>query len=142
MKRMGRLAQFNNERLYLHWIRLGVLQGGIAVTLLSFGLGVTSYVGVGALILALLTLIYATTLYHKRHLHLVHKRSDVKYFARTIPTFLTVGLILLYASNFACKSSLSLSLSFIILIRSKRGRMVKKFLFNISFFPISFSFIN
>ncbi|KAF9092604.1 hypothetical protein BGX29_005252 [Mortierella sp. GBA35] len=101
MKRLGKLAQFSNERLYLHWIRFGVLQGSIAVMLLSFGIGIAAWVGVGALILALLTLIYATTLYHKRHLYMVAKRRNVKYFARTIPTLLTFGLIVLYAGNFA-----------------------------------------
>ncbi|KAG0009496.1 hypothetical protein BGZ80_002338 [Entomortierella chlamydospora] len=40
----GRIAQFSNERLYLHWIRFGILQGSIAVTLLSFGDGVPAYI--------------------------------------------------------------------------------------------------
>ncbi|GJJ74023.1 hypothetical protein EMPS_06381 [Entomortierella parvispora] len=101
MFRMGRLAQFSNERLYLHWIRFGVLQGSIAVLLLSFGIGVAAYVGCGALLLALLTLVYATTLYHKRHLYMVTKRQDVDYYARLIPTLLTLGLFILYALNFA-----------------------------------------
>ncbi|KAF8941453.1 hypothetical protein BGZ58_008728 [Dissophora ornata] len=100
MKGMGRLAQFSNERLYLHWIRFGVLQGSIAVMLLSFGIGIASFVGVGALVLSLMTLIYGTTIYHKRHLYLVKKRQDVKYFARTVPTLLTMGLFVLYGANF------------------------------------------
>ncbi|KAF9958158.1 hypothetical protein BGZ72_000765 [Mortierella alpina] len=100
MTSMGKMAQFSNERLYLHWIRFGVLQGSIAVLLLSFGIGVASYVGVGAIILALLTLIYSTTLYHTRHLNMVNKRKDVKYFARAIPTLLTLGLLVLYGWNF------------------------------------------
>ncbi|KAG0063835.1 hypothetical protein BGZ89_009581 [Linnemannia elongata] len=101
IKGFGRLAQFSNERLYLHWIRFGVLQGGIAVMLLSFGIGVASWVGVGTLVLSLLTLIYATQLFHKRHLFMITKRKDVKFFARTIPTLLTLGLFLLYGGNFA-----------------------------------------
>ncbi|CAO3563629.1 unnamed protein product [Mortierella alpina] len=101
MTSMGKMAQFSNERLYLHWIRFGVLQGSIAVLLLSFGIGVASYVGVGAIVLALLTLIYSTTLYHTRHLNMVNKRKDVKYFARAIPTLLTLGLLVLYGGNFA-----------------------------------------
>ena len=103
MTSMGKMAQFSNERLYLHWIRFGVLQGSIAVLLLSFGIGVASYVGVGAIVLALLTLIYSTTLYHTRHLNMVNKRKDVKYFARAIPTLLTLGLLVLYGGNFVGK---------------------------------------
>jgi len=98
------MAQFSNERLYLHWLRFGVLQGGIAVMLLSFGIGVAAWVGVGTFVLASLTLIYATTLFHKRHLYMAAKRKDVKYFARTIPSLLTLGLIVLYGGNFASKS--------------------------------------
>ncbi|KAF8942854.1 hypothetical protein BGZ47_006070 [Haplosporangium gracile] len=101
MKGFGRAAQFSNERLYLHWIRFGVLQGSIAVMLLSFGIGVASWMGVGTLILSLLTLIYATQLFHKRHLFMIGKRKDVKFFARTIPTLLTLGLFFLYGGNFA-----------------------------------------
>ncbi|KAF9551642.1 hypothetical protein EC957_006535 [Mortierella hygrophila] len=100
VKGFGRVAKFSNERLYLHWIRFGVLQAGIAVMLLSFGIGIASWVGVGSLILSLLTLIYATQLFHKRHLYMVSKRKDVKFFARTIPTLLTIGLFFLYGSNF------------------------------------------
>ncbi|KAI1316242.1 vacuolar transporter chaperone [Mortierella claussenii] len=96
----GRLAQFSNERLYLHWIRFGILQGTIAVTLLSFGYGVAAYVGVGALILALATLIYATTLYHLRHIYMVTKRKDIVYYERTIPTLLCLGLFVVYLANF------------------------------------------
>ncbi|KAG0258457.1 hypothetical protein BG011_003280 [Mortierella polycephala] len=100
MAGMGKVSQFSNERLYLHWIRFGVLQGMIAVTLLSFGIGVASYVGVGALVLAMLTLVYGTQLYHTRHIHMIKKRKDAKFFARTIPTLLTLGLFGLYAGNF------------------------------------------
>ncbi|KAG0084369.1 vacuolar transporter chaperone [Podila epicladia] len=96
----GKMAQFSNERLYLHWIRFGILQSSIAVTLLSFGDETASYVGVGALVLSLLTLTYATTLYHKRHLWMITKRQDVAYFAKTVPTMLTVALFLLYLANF------------------------------------------
>ncbi|KAG0043979.1 hypothetical protein BGZ83_010793 [Gryganskiella cystojenkinii] len=105
MKGLGELAQFSNERLYLHWIRFGVLQGGIAVMLLSFGIGVAAYVGVGALLLTSMTLVYATTLYHKRHLYMRAKRQDVDYYARTTPTLLTLGLLVLYAANFALQLS-------------------------------------
>ncbi|KAG0298523.1 hypothetical protein BGZ96_010569 [Linnemannia gamsii] len=101
IKGFGKLAQFSNERLYLHWIRFGVLQAGIAVLLLSFGIGIASWVGVGALVLSLLTLIYATQLFHKRHLYMIAKRKDVKFFARTIPTLLAFGLFFLYGGNFA-----------------------------------------
>ncbi|KAG0307419.1 hypothetical protein BGZ98_000313 [Dissophora globulifera] len=100
LRQMGRKTQFSNERLYLHWIRFGVLQGSIAVMLLSYGIGIASYVGVATLILAMSTLIYATTLYHKRHLYLSMKRKDVKYFARTVPTLLTIGLFIIYTANF------------------------------------------
>ncbi|ORZ04829.1 hypothetical protein BCR41DRAFT_362306, partial [Lobosporangium transversale] len=98
----GRYAQFSNERLYLHWIRFGILQGTIAVTLLSFGNNIVTSIGVGALILALTTLIYGTTLYHLRHLYMITKRKDVVYYARTIPTLLCLGLIAVYLANFIC----------------------------------------
>ncbi|KAG0332068.1 hypothetical protein BG004_001397 [Podila humilis] len=97
----GKMAQFSNERLYLHWIRFGVLQSMIAVNLLAFGIGLASYIGVGTLVLSMLTLTYASTLYHKRHLWMVTKRQDVPYFAKTVPTMITLGLIILYAANFA-----------------------------------------
>ncbi|KAF9318760.1 vacuolar transporter chaperone [Podila horticola] len=96
----GSKAKFSNERLYLHWIRFGILQSSIAVTLLSFGDEVASYVGAGALVLSLLTLTYATTLYHKRHLWMLTKRQDVAYFAKTVPTLITAALFLLYLLNF------------------------------------------
>lgn len=95
----GRLAQFSNERLYLHWIRFGILQGGVAVMLLSYGIGIASYIGVGALVLALSTLIYCTTLYHLRHLYMITKRKDAIYFERWIPSLLAVGLFALYLAN-------------------------------------------
>ncbi|KAF9135903.1 hypothetical protein BGW39_010718 [Mortierella sp. 14UC] len=100
IKGFGLGALFSNERLYLHWIRFGVLQASIGVMLLSFGIGVAAWVGVGTLVLSLLTLIYATQLFHKRHLYMVTKRKEVKYFARTIPTLLTIGLFILYGANF------------------------------------------
>ncbi|GJJ70744.1 hypothetical protein EMPS_03094 [Entomortierella parvispora] len=105
-RKTGRFAQFSNERLYLHWIRFGVLQGSIAVMLLSFGIGVASYVGVGALVLALTTLIYSTTLYHTRHLYMITKRQDILYYERVIPTMLALGLVVLYAANFGITLSL------------------------------------
>lgn len=122
IKGFGKLAQFSNERLYLHWIRFGVLQASIAVMLLSFGIGIASWVGVGTLVLAMLTLIYATQLFHKRHLYMVTKRKDVKFFARTIPTLLTFGLFFLYGGNFACKYQCP---SFYIIRRMKASFMYK-----------------
>ncbi|KAF9932910.1 vacuolar transporter chaperone [Linnemannia zychae] len=100
VKRTGRLAQFSNERLYLHWIRFGILQAGIAVTLLNFGNQVAGIIGVLSLILALLTLVYATTLYHLRHIYMITKRKDVVYFARRIPTLLCLGLFCVYLADF------------------------------------------
>ncbi|KAF9158906.1 vacuolar transporter chaperone [Mortierella sp. AD011] len=100
IKGMGRKTQFNNERLYLHWIKFGLLQGSISLTLLNFAEGVATWIAVGTFLLALITLIYGTTLYHKRHLYLVAKRQDVEFFARTMPTILALGLILIYGANF------------------------------------------
>ncbi|KAI8595895.1 hypothetical protein EDD21DRAFT_294787, partial [Dissophora ornata] len=94
---------FSNERLFLHWIRFGILQGSIAMTLLSFGYNVAAYIGVGALVLALTTLIYGATTYHVRHIHMITKRKDVVYYERAMPTILCVGLIILYAANFVGK---------------------------------------
>ncbi|KAG0245856.1 hypothetical protein BGX31_005754 [Mortierella sp. GBA43] len=105
-ERLGKLAQFSNERLYLHWIRFGILQGSIAVTLLSFGLELASWIGVGSLVLAMITLIYATTLYHLRHLYMITKRDDIVYHQRTIPSLLAIALFLLYGSNFVLTMSI------------------------------------
>lgn len=102
-ERTGKLAQFSNERLYLHWIRFGILQGSIAVMLLSFGHELASYIGIAALVLAMITLIYSTTLYHLRHLYMVAKRDDIHYYAKVIPTLLTMGIFVVYGSNFVCK---------------------------------------
>ncbi|KAF9307878.1 hypothetical protein BG003_011928 [Podila horticola] len=96
----GKMAQFSNERLYLHWIKFGILQGGVAVMLLSYGIGIAEYIGVGALVMALLTLIYSTTLYHVRHLYMITKRKDAIYFERLIPSLLALGLFALYLANF------------------------------------------
>ncbi|KAF9934440.1 hypothetical protein BGZ65_003764 [Modicella reniformis] len=102
----GKLAQFSNERLFLHWIRFGILQGSIAILLLSYGIGLAAYIGVGALLLALATLIYGTTLYHLRHLYMVAKRDDIVYYAKVVPTLLTFSLIGLYGVNFALTLSM------------------------------------
>ncbi|KAF9429277.1 vacuolar transporter chaperone [Entomortierella beljakovae] len=103
----GRLAQFSNERLYLHWIRFGIMQGIIATSLLNFGTNsVPAYIGVGAIIIALLTLVYSTTLFHLRHLYMVTKRPDVDYYVRFVPTLLCVALILLYGTNFVLTLSI------------------------------------
>ncbi|KAF9100289.1 vacuolar transporter chaperone [Mortierella sp. AD031] len=111
VKGTGRMAQFSNERLYLHWIRFGILQSGIAVTLLNYGNNIASMVGVAALILALLTLIYGTTLYHLRHLYMVTKRKDVIYFARRIPTLLCLGLFVIYLANFLVNMTVAYDVS-------------------------------
>ncbi|KAG0282538.1 hypothetical protein BGZ96_000371 [Linnemannia gamsii] len=100
VKGTGRLAQFSNERLFLHWIRFGILQGGIAVMLLNFGNEIAGMVGVVSLVLALLTLLYGTTLYHLRHIYMITKRPDVVYFSRRVPTLLCIALFLIYLTNF------------------------------------------
>ncbi|KAF9563056.1 hypothetical protein BGW38_008959, partial [Lunasporangiospora selenospora] len=101
MVKMGRNTQFSNERLYMHWLRLGVFESVIAVTLLSFANGPATYIGVALLVLSQLTLVYGTTLYHKRHLYLSTKRKDVAYFVKVFPTFLVLCLMVLYTMNFA-----------------------------------------
>jgi hypothetical protein len=96
----GKLAQFSNERLYLHWIRFGILQAYIAVLLLTYGVGLAAYIGVSALVLAMITLIYGTTLYHLRHIYMITKRDDILYYTRLTPSLLAIGLLCIYGANF------------------------------------------
>jgi hypothetical protein len=140
VKGTGRMAQFSNERLYLHWIRFGILQGGIAVTLLNFGNEVAGMIGVVSLILALLTLLYGTTLYHLRHIYMITKRKDVVYFARRIPTLLCLALFIIYLANFLGKFLPPPSAYFVHLIRKRRlAVLLKEFtLKDINAFPLPF----
>ncbi|KAF9979316.1 54S ribosomal protein L4 mitochondrial [Actinomortierella ambigua] len=99
ISKTGRLAQFSNERLYLHWMQFGMLQGSIALLLISFSTTLGQWIGVGAVILTMLTLVYSTSTFHVRHLYMVQKRKDVLFYERWIPTALVVGLIALYGTN-------------------------------------------
>lgn len=58
------------------------------------------------MVLAMITLIYATTLYHLRHLYMITKRDDIVYHQRTIPSLLAIALFLLYGSNFVLTMSI------------------------------------
>ncbi|KAG0250112.1 hypothetical protein DFQ27_009569, partial [Actinomortierella ambigua] len=99
ISKTGRLAQFSNERLYLHWMQLAMLQGSIAIMLLSFSTTLGKWIGVGAIVLALMTLVYSTTTFHVRHLYMVQKRKDVLFYERWAPTAIVLGLIALYGTN-------------------------------------------
>ncbi|GJJ76840.1 hypothetical protein EMPS_09199 [Entomortierella parvispora] len=107
---------FSNERTFIHWIKFGMLLGALAMTLLNFsGESVQrsvpdqelarragqigQQVGVALLVICMLCLTYATAIFHWRHLGVVRKKNDDRYFDRIGPTALTFGLFIAYALN-------------------------------------------
>ncbi|KAF9916838.1 hypothetical protein BX616_002668 [Lobosporangium transversale] len=112
------LTLFSNERLFIHWIRAGMLLGGLAMMLLNFSDGsnihkgvdhtiaiqagkIGERVGVSLLVICLICLIYASTIFHWRHLGIVKDKSDGRYFDKVGPTLLTLALLITYSINIA-----------------------------------------
>ncbi|KAF9181233.1 hypothetical protein BGZ50_005634 [Haplosporangium sp. Z 11] len=107
---------FSNERTFMHWIKFGMLLGALAMTLLNFS-GVENVnkginhdlairvgrigqlVGVSLMVICLLCLIYASTIYHWRHIGATQNKSDDRYFDRIGPTALTMALFITYLIN-------------------------------------------
>ncbi|KAF9358586.1 hypothetical protein BGX26_001350 [Mortierella sp. AD094] len=102
-------AFFSNERTFLHRIKFGLLLGSMALTLLSFGTStdITSetsvgvYVGLFLVLVTMVTLVYATAVFHLRYRWMIELRTDVEFYDRTGPTLLFVALFLAYATNVA-----------------------------------------
>ncbi|KAF9200187.1 hypothetical protein BGZ49_009601 [Haplosporangium sp. Z 27] len=104
-------AFFSNERTYLHWIKFGLLLGSMGSTLVNFGenagdrgiLGVSSIselIGLFLVLMTMVTLVYATAVFHLRHRWMIQLRQDVTFYDRTGPTILFVALFLAYVGNF------------------------------------------
>ncbi|KAG0204673.1 hypothetical protein BGX28_003461 [Mortierella sp. GBA30] len=107
---------FSNERTFIHWIKFGMLLGALAMTLLNFSLPDSHHriadqelarrvgqigqaVGVSLMVICLLCLVYASLIYHWRHLGVARNKNDGRYFDRIGPTVLTFALIATYMVN-------------------------------------------
>ncbi|KAG0307071.1 hypothetical protein BGZ97_000521, partial [Linnemannia gamsii] len=92
-------AFFSNERTYMHWIKFGLLLGSMALTLLSFGKSMGLQVGLFLVLVAMSSLVYATTIFHLRDRWMKQFRLDVLYYDRVGPTVLFMALFLAFATN-------------------------------------------
>ncbi|KAF8928742.1 hypothetical protein BGZ58_009396 [Dissophora ornata] len=106
---------FSNERTFIHWIKFGVLLGSLAMTLLNFSgedvrrkvdqslanraERIGRIVGAGLMVICLLCLAYASSIFHWRHLGVARSKSDGRYFDRIGPTLLTLALLITYSVN-------------------------------------------
>lgn len=102
-KRPDAKAFFSNERTYMHWIKFGLLLGSMALTLLSFGKSVGMQVGLFLVLVAMSTLVYATTIFHLRDRWMKQFRLDVLYYDRVGPSILFMALFIAFATNVARK---------------------------------------
>ncbi|KAG0286538.1 hypothetical protein BGZ96_009377 [Linnemannia gamsii] len=92
-------AFFSNERTYMHWIKFGLLLGSMALTLLSFGKSMGLQVGLFLVLVAMASLVYATTIFHLRDRWMKQFRLDVLYYDRLGPSVLFMALFLAFATN-------------------------------------------
>lgn len=102
-KKVDAKALFSNERTYMHWIKFGLLLGTLALNLISFGQSAGQQVGMFLVLVAMSTLVYATTIFHLRHGWMAKLRQDVLYYDRIGPSVLFAALFFAYATNVACK---------------------------------------
>ncbi|KAJ6028063.1 Vacuolar transporter chaperone (Vtc4) [Penicillium herquei] len=96
---------FAAERTFLSWLEFAIILGGIAATLLNFGIDSISLGSAWAFtILAAAALIYSLVLYLWR-VDKIRKRRDVKrvYYERWGPTVLSVGLVAIILVNFGLR---------------------------------------
>ncbi|KAF8945482.1 hypothetical protein BGZ47_002546 [Haplosporangium gracile] len=100
-KRPDAKAFFSNERTYMHWIKFGLLLGSMALTLLSFGKSMGLRVGLVLVLVAMSTLVYATTIFHLRDRWMKQFRLDVLYYDRVGPSILFMALFAAFATNVA-----------------------------------------
>ncbi|KAF9139284.1 hypothetical protein BGX30_008171 [Mortierella sp. GBA39] len=94
-------AFFSNERTYMHWIKFGLLLGSMALTLLSFGKSMGMQVGLFLVLVAMSSLVYATTIFHLRDRWMKQFRLDVLYYDRVGPSVLFMALFVAFATNVA-----------------------------------------
>lgn len=96
---------FAAERTFLSWLEFSIILGGIAATLLNFGIDYVSLASAWAFtILAAIALIYSLLLYIWR-VDKIRKRRDVKrvYYEKWGPTVLGVGLVVIVLVNFTMR---------------------------------------
>ncbi|KAG0281506.1 hypothetical protein BGZ95_002748 [Linnemannia exigua] len=98
-KRPDAKAFFSNERTYMHWIKFGLLLGSMAMTLLSFGKAMGLQVGLFLVLVAMSTLVYATTIFHLRDRWMKQFRLDVLYYDRIGPSVLFMALFIAFSTN-------------------------------------------
>lgn len=92
---------FAAERTFLSWLEFSIVLGGIAATLLNFGIDRVSLASAWAFtVLAAIALIYSLVLYIWR-VDKIRKRRDVKrvYYEKWGPTVVSVGLIAVVLIN-------------------------------------------
>ncbi|OQD77758.1 hypothetical protein PENDEC_c002G05959 [Penicillium decumbens] len=96
---------FAAERTFLSWLEFSIILGGIAATLLNFGVDSVSLASSWAFtILAAGALIYSLVLYIWR-VDKIRKRRDVKrvYYEKWGPTIVSVGLVAVVLVNFGLR---------------------------------------
>ncbi|KAJ6110103.1 Vacuolar transporter chaperone 4 [Penicillium sp. IBT 16267x] len=96
---------FAAERTFLSWLEFSIILGGIAATLLNFGVDYITLASSWAFtILAAAALVYSLVLYLWR-VDKIRKRRDVKrvYYERWGPTILSLGLIAIVLTNFGVR---------------------------------------
>ncbi|KAJ5137758.1 hypothetical protein N7526_003991 [Penicillium atrosanguineum] len=96
---------FAAERTFLSWLEFSIILGGIAATLLNFGVDSISLASSWAFtVLAAGALIYSLFLYIWR-VDKIRKRRDVKrvYYEKWGPTVVSVGLVAVVLVNFALR---------------------------------------
>ncbi|KAJ5684553.1 Vacuolar transporter chaperone 4 [Penicillium maclennaniae] len=96
---------FAAERTFLSWLEFSIILGGIAATLLNFGVDSVSLASSWAFtVLAAGALIYSLVLYVWR-VDKIRKRRDVKrvYYEKWGPTVVSVGLVVVVLVNFGLR---------------------------------------
>ncbi|KAJ5151233.1 Vacuolar transporter chaperone 4 [Penicillium canariense] len=96
---------FAAERTFLSWLEFSIILGGIAATLLNFGVDFISLASAWAFtILAAGALVYSLLLYIWR-VDKIRKRRDVKrvYYEKWGPTVVSVGLVVVVLVNFGLR---------------------------------------
>jgi hypothetical protein len=91
----------------LSWLEFSIILGGIAATLLNFGVDSITLASSWAFtILAAMALVYSLVLYLWR-VDKIRKRRDVKrvYYERWGPTILSLGLVAIVLTNFGFRIS-------------------------------------
>ncbi|KAJ5103147.1 Vacuolar transporter chaperone 4 [Penicillium argentinense] len=96
---------FAAERTFLSWLEFSIILGGIAATLLNFGVDTVAIASSWAFtVLAAGALVYSLFLYIWR-VDKIRKRRDVKrvYYEKWGPTIVSVGLVVVVLVNFGMR---------------------------------------